>query len=114
VRDKVAVINSGFGFADAPQRPPRPNAVIAYLGTVDVAKMHPGFFDVIDELESRDIQVLVWGSPSDAVVTRARITRNPARIHLGGHISDPARALAKANIFFIHLSATTTMRQKTR
>src|SRR6185436_15185007 len=49
-RDKLAVVNSGFGFAREPQAKRGRNEMpaIAYLGTVDFVKMHPGFFDAID------------------------------------------------------------------
>src|SRR5262249_44411892 len=43
---KISVINSGFGFADAQPRIARGRVPgVAYLGTVDFVKMHPGFFD---------------------------------------------------------------------
>ena len=44
-RSKLAVINSGFGFprADRCALVRNRNPAIAYLGTVDFVKMHPGF-----------------------------------------------------------------------
>jgi glycosyltransferase involved in cell wall biosynthesis len=104
---KIAVINSGFGFANAAQRAPSRdrNPVIAYLGTVDFVKMHPGFFDAIDRLDGNNILVSVWGSvdPSGAVAARARAMRHPERIHFGGQTSEPAVALSRADIFFYPL-----------
>jgi hypothetical protein len=59
---KVSVINSGFGFPDAAPRIARGRVPrIAYLGTVDFAKMHPGFFDAIDALGDDSVRVAVWG-----------------------------------------------------
>jgi glycosyltransferase involved in cell wall biosynthesis len=103
----VAVINSGFGFAKTRCRSltsagtPR----IAYLGTVDFAKMHPGFFDVIDNLDGRDICVAVWGGidPEGPVVLRARAMRRPERIDFRGHADEPDTALSAADIFFYPL-----------
>ena len=104
-RGRIAVVNSGFGFADAPARPPlrgKPPA-IAYLGTVDFIKMHPGFFDAVDRLEGSGLRVAVWGSASAPVAARARAMRHPERIHFAGHTADPAQALAAADIFFYPL-----------
>lgn len=103
---KIAVINSGFGFAQKPMRrwsggPPR----IAYLGTVDFAKMHPGFFDAIDGLDGSDVHVAIWGSfdIDGDVATRARAMRHRGRILFAGHADDPVAALANAEIFFYPL-----------
>jgi glycosyltransferase involved in cell wall biosynthesis len=103
---KIAVINSGFGFANAPSAPSHDRKpVIAYLGTVDFVKMHPGFFDAIDRLDGGNIHVSVWGNvdPSGAVAARAHAMRHPERIHFGGQTSEPAVALSCADIFFYPL-----------
>ena len=104
---KIAMINSGFGFADATARPPAGDAPpkIVYLGTVDFAKMHPGFFDVIDALRGDDISVSVWGAfdSEGEVAQRARAMRHPARVKLRGQTADPRAALSEADIFFYPL-----------
>lgn len=104
---KIAVINSGFGFATASPRSARGGRRpgIAYLGTVDFVKMHPGFFDAIDALIGNDIRVSVWGEvdPVGAVVARAHAMRHPERVNFLGPTSDPAAALADADIFFYPL-----------
>ena len=72
-RRKIAVINSGFGFADAPPRSARSRKPgVVYLGTVDFAKMHPGFFDAIDALIDNDVRVSVWGEVDRAGAVTAR------------------------------------------
>lgn len=105
VRKRIAVINSGFGFADvpkwSPQRAQKP--VIAYLGTVDFIKMHPGFFDAIDRLEGPDIHVSIWGDPASASLARAKAMHHPERIQFRGQTAEPASALAAADIFFYPL-----------
>jgi glycosyltransferase involved in cell wall biosynthesis len=105
VKPKLSVINSGFGFAKAPQRKPEPGRVptIAYLGTVDFVKMHPGFFDAVDQLVGGDIRISVWGAADDAVVARAQAMRHRERVHFCGETADPAAALADADIFFYPL-----------
>src|SRR5438552_2075000 len=103
---KIAVINSGFGFADVSPRMARSRKPsIAYLGTVDFAKMHPGFFDAVDALSADDIRVSVWGDvdPSGAVAARAKAMRHSQRVNFMGPASDPAAALADADIFFYPL-----------
>jgi hypothetical protein len=93
---RVSVINSGFGFPDAAPRIARGRAPrIAYLGTIDFAKMHPGFFDAIDALGDDSVRVAVWGEvdPQGVVAARANAMRT----------SDPAAALASADIFFYPL-----------
>ena len=103
---KVSVINSGFGFPDAAPRIARGRAPgIAYLGTVDFVKMHPGFFDAIDALGDDGVRVAVWGEvdPQGAVVARANAMRHPGRVEFMGRTSDPAAALASADIFFYPL-----------
>ena len=105
---KLAVINSGFGFADAPDRsaaaPQRPPA-IAYLGTVDFVKMHPGFFDAIDGSDGDDIRVRCWGASIRQV--RSLRKRAPCAIR-SAFVSaatppTPAAALSGADIFFYPL-----------
>ncbi len=102
---KLAVINSGFGFAGAPRRRPVKGRApaIAYLGTVDFVKMHPGFFDVIDGLIGGDIRVSVWGAAEEAVTARARAMQHPERIVFCGATDNPQAALADADIFFYPL-----------
>ena len=101
---KLAVINSGFGFADASRRTPVKGRApaIAYLGTVDFVKMHPGFFDAIDRLVG-DVRVAVWGAADEAVTVRARAMLHPERIVFFGETKDPQAALAGADIFFYPL-----------
>jgi glycosyltransferase involved in cell wall biosynthesis len=102
-KSKIRVINSGFGFENPPSRTPdgsrRPS--IAYLGTVDFVKMHPGFFDVIDRLDI-DCRVSVWGSLDldGEVVARAHAMRHPERIRFEGQTTEPAVALSGAKILF--------------
>jgi glycosyltransferase involved in cell wall biosynthesis len=103
---KFAVINSGFGFANAPPRTARGRkSAVAYLGTVDFVTMHPGFFDAIDALISHDIRISVWGDfdEAGAVAARARAMRYPERVKFMGQTSDPAAALADSGIFFYPL-----------
>jgi glycosyltransferase involved in cell wall biosynthesis len=106
-KGKVAVINSGFGFADAPRRARESDGepVIAYLGTVDFVKMHPGFFDAIDRLKGDDICVSIWGAvdPAGPVAARARAMRHPERIMFMLETAEPAIALSGADIFFYPL-----------
>ena len=101
---KMTAINSGFGFASARVRSThKGKPAIAYLGTVDFVKMHPGFFDAIDEMTGDDVTVSVWGKPSGAVRAQARAMHHPERIEFRGETSDPAAALADADIFFYPL-----------
>lgn len=99
---KLAVINSGFGFAKRRDNPQEGRA-IAYLGTVDFVKMHPGFFDAIDRLAGDGIDVSVWGAADPEVMTRALRMCHPGRIHFCGQTTDPAYALSAASIFFYPL-----------
>ena len=101
---KIATINSGFGFSSVAAREPTATPAIAYLGTVDFAKMHPGFFDAIDALEGDDINVSVWGADAagEAAARVARM-RHPARVRLRGQTADPRAALSEAGIFFYPL-----------
>lgn len=101
--EKFAVINSGFGFANTPPRWRTGPRSIAYLGTVDFVKMHPGFFDAIDALQGEDSRVSVWGAADAEVVDYAQRMRHPERIVWRGQTADPAAALAEADIFFYPL-----------
>jgi glycosyltransferase involved in cell wall biosynthesis len=103
-RGKLAVVNSGFGFAVRGPRPAREGRpTIAYLGTVDFVKMHAGFFEAIDGLTGDDIRVAVWGAPSDAAVSSVKAMHHPERVTLHGQTSDPQAALSAADIFFYPL-----------
>jgi hypothetical protein len=101
---KVSVINSGFGFAGARPRIAKGRVPgVAYLGTVDFAKMHPGFFDAIDAVGDDSMRVAVWGQAHGSVVARAEAMRYPGRIEFMGWTADPAAALGDADIFFYPL-----------
>jgi glycosyltransferase involved in cell wall biosynthesis len=106
-RRNLAVINSGFGIGGGttPRARTRTTPVIAYLGTVDFIKMHPGFFDAIDALEGGGLRTCVWGSfdPSGAVAGAARAMRRPERVHFAGWTENPVAALSDADIFFYPL-----------
>lgn len=98
-------VNSGFGFSDASPRSSRETPAIAYLGTVDFVKMHPGFFDAIDQMAGDDIRVMVWGAvdPSGEVATRAQAMKHSERIQFFGETTDARHALSQADIFFYPL-----------
>jgi glycosyltransferase involved in cell wall biosynthesis len=100
---KTSVINSGFGFDNAPQRIRREKPAIAYLGTVEFKKLHRGIFDAIDALDDDMAPVSLWGHISPEVATCAAAMRHPERIELRGHTLDPVSALAEADIFFYPL-----------
>jgi glycosyltransferase involved in cell wall biosynthesis len=107
-REKLAVIGSAFGFADA-RSPGQRNATtqetpICYLGTVDFVKMHPGFFQAVDALET-DARVAVWGGmePGSEVAAKAAAMRHPHRIRFMGQTADPKAALSQSRIFFYPL-----------
>ncbi|WEZ84527.1 hypothetical protein P6U16_08050 [Rhizobium sp. 32-5/1] len=104
VRSKLQAIGSGFGFAG--QTPEHPAAKrnprrIAYLGTLDFAKMSPDFFDVVDAVDADPFSVSLWGAydPQGAVVEAARRMRHPERIRFEGHAADPSVVLGETGIF---------------
>ena len=99
---RVAVVNSGFGFDRPAPRAARATPRIAYLGTVDFAKMHPGFFDAIDALDE-DCQVSIWGAPSIRALAAALNMRHAQRLRLHGQTDRPQDALGAADIFFYPL-----------
>lgn len=103
-RERLAAINSGFGFTETPARARNATPRIAYLGTVDFVKMHPAFFEVIDALD-RDVDVDVWGefNPFGAVLAQALAMKNLHRVRFHGATATPAEALAAADIFFYPL-----------
>ena len=101
---KIATINSGFGFTDVAAGTTATTPKIAYLGTVDFAKMHPGFFDAIDALEGDGINVSVWGADvTGEAAARVERMRHPQRVALRGQTADPRAALSDAGIFFYPL-----------
>ena len=115
-RKKIGVINSGFGFADAPPRIARGAQApgIAYLGTVDFVKMHPGFFDAIDAVVGDDLRVSVWGEvdAAGAVVARAKPCGIPSVSSFWGRPLIRLRRSPKPTSFFIRSNANTMARQK--
>jgi glycosyltransferase involved in cell wall biosynthesis len=100
---KTSVINSGFGFNNAPQRIRREKPSIAYLGTVDFKKLHRGIIDVVDALDDGMGPVSLWGHISPEVANCAAAMRHPERVELRGHTLDPVSALAEADIFLYPL-----------
>ena len=103
--EKIKVINSGFGFANGSPRTGRGKPGVAYLGTVDFAKMHPGFFEAIDSLIGNDVRVSVWGDfdPAGEVAARAKAMRHQQRVNFMGKASDSSAALANADILLYPL-----------
>jgi len=99
---RATAINSGFGFAKTPARMPNAVPRIAYLGTVDFVKMHPGFFDALDALD-RDVDVAIWGAPSVGAMAAALGMKHPERLRFHGQTHRPNEALAQADIFFYPL-----------
>lgn len=101
-RDRLGVVNSGFGIAAARRHPHddrRPGSV-GYLGTVDFSKLSPDLFAVVDLVE-RVEPVSVWGSvdPDGEVTAAVARMRHPDRIRLLGQADDPAAAFAATQIF---------------
>jgi glycosyltransferase involved in cell wall biosynthesis len=99
----LSCIGSGFGFASSAAAIEAASP-IAYLGTVDFVKMHPGFFDAIDAL-SHDVEVAVWGAcDADGEVARkAAAMKHTHRIRIRGQTADPQAALLQSRIFFYPL-----------
>jgi glycosyltransferase involved in cell wall biosynthesis len=84
--------------------PPATFNPIAYLGTVDFIKMHPGFFDAMDALEHHATAAIWGGYDVDGeVASRAHAMRHPERIRFMGQTSDPQSALSQSRIFFYPL-----------
>ena len=100
---RVTVINSGFGFDEPAPRAARETPRVAYLGTVDFAKMHAGFFDAIDALDD-DCVVSIWGAPSIRALAAALNMQNAQRLRLHGQTDRPDEALGAADIFFYPLN----------
>lgn len=97
------VINSGFGFGSAVRpRIKRLWPQITYLGTVNFIKMHPCFFDIVDNI-SHVGPVSVYGHIEKMAKFRAENMRHPQRVKLLGETLHPADALSKADIFLYPL-----------
>ncbi|MBW8322293.1 MAG: glycosyltransferase [Rhizobium sp.] len=106
---RLGVVGSGFGFEAEGAADEMPasgtSSAVAYLGTVDFVKMHPAFFDIIDQVDNPDLRVSVWGGfdPQGEPAARARAMRHPERVRLEGQTADPRGALQSAGIFFYPL-----------
>jgi glycosyltransferase involved in cell wall biosynthesis len=100
--DAFGVINSGFVFPADPRPPGDAGASVrfGYLGTLDFAKMHPGFFDLVDGMDT-DIRISLWGrlDPEGEVAERAASMRHPDRICFEGYAVEPARVLSSLDVF---------------
>jgi glycosyltransferase involved in cell wall biosynthesis len=106
--NKLAVINSGFGFTENVQHVHvrRKKLNIGYLGTVNFVKMHKLFFDVLDHfaaMQNIDLQVSIWGEIDQSVVEYANTKRQPGRFIFYGETPHPAAALSSVDIFFYPL-----------
>ena len=100
------MINSGFGFSGCRPRIARGRVPgVAYLGTVDFVKMHPGFFDAIDAWATTAC-ASPYGGRSIRRAPWSRAPR-PCAIRTGlnswGERRIPQAALADADIFFYPL-----------
>ena len=99
----ASVLPTADGGARANGRKP----AIAYLGTVDFVKMHPGFFDAIDGLVGDDIRVCGLGrfDPSGPVAARARAMRHPERIKFLRGDSRPCGRAVRRRYLFLSAAA---------
>ena len=99
----TAVINSGFvhagsGTGDVPDRE---KSGISYLGTVEFTKMSPAMIEVADRLETEGALVEIWGDVGAQSPVRDAVAamKNPSRLRLRGHTTNPRAALSKTSIF---------------
>lgn len=99
-RERLGVVNSGFGFAAALPPADRRTGAVGYLGTVDFSKLSPDMFEVIDRTEP-GAPVAVWGQvdPAGAVGRRAAAMRSPGKVRFMGQTDDPQAALERIGIF---------------
>lgn len=105
VRDRLAVIGSGFGFEPSSVSAAlHQKSDVTYLGTVDFVKMHPEFFDIIDGC-SEDCHVTLYGAfdPAGEPVRAWRAMRHPERVTFAGQIADPRAVLEQTAIFLYPL-----------
>ena len=106
-RSRLVSIGSGYGFSGhyPSRQDPNPVTKIGYLGTVDFIKMHPDFFNIIDDVDRSDFEVSVWGgfNPEGEVAKAHGAMKHPERVTLLGHCADPAAALSELDIFLYPL-----------
>ncbi|MET0366238.1 MAG: glycosyltransferase [Sphingobium sp.] len=98
-RAQMGIINSGFGFHGPAGERPASDAV-AYLGTVDFAKMSRLFFDVVERAELKS-PVSIWGAVErdGEVLRRAAAMQRPEAVRFHGQADDPESVLRQAGIF---------------
>lgn len=100
---RTTVINSGFVHADpgASAFPDRERSGISYLGTVEFTKMSPAMMQVADRLDGDGTAIDVWGAAAPGSPVHAAIAamKEPGRIRLRGHTSDPIAALSATSVF---------------
>ncbi|SMC94074.1 glycosyltransferase [Rhizobium sp. RU36D] len=104
VRDRLAVIGSGFGFDPLSLSSTYQKSQVTYLGTVDFVKMHPELFAIIDGCPE-DCHVTLYGAfDAEGEPVRAwRAMRHPERVTFAGQIADPRAVLEQTAIFLYPL-----------
>lgn len=104
---RPVAIGSAFGFQNTTGLADHHNPRIAYLGTVDFVKMHPGFFDAIDALQGEGVEASVWGAfdPHGSVAAKHAGMRHSERVLMCGETADPQSALSNAGVFFYPLQS---------
>lgn len=100
VRERIHVINSGFGFATSAEPTAARASRVGYLGTVDFSKLSPVFFEVIDRA-APDTPVDIWGAvdAGGAVKRRAAEMQQLSSVRFHGQCDDPESALCEIGIF---------------
>jgi hypothetical protein len=102
VRNRLAVIGSGFGFEPSPtELPAHQRQAVSYLGTVDFVKMHPDFFRIIDAC-GEDVRITLFGAfePEGEPVRAWQAMQHPERVNFAGQTVDPRAVLEQTAIFF--------------
>jgi hypothetical protein len=83
-------------------RPPEDaRFTVTYLGTINGAKMHPGFVAMSAAVEVPGIRILVHGAGGGEEALAAQIAESadPERFELGGYVENIGAVLAETHVF---------------
>ncbi len=79
-----------------------------YLGTLSAGKLHPAFFEMMDNVSAPDLAVRYGGGALDPTFApRLEATRHPGRFRSLGFVEDIGQVLAASDIFAYPLAPQT-------
>ncbi|HPU51655.1 MAG TPA: glycosyltransferase family 4 protein [Burkholderiaceae bacterium] len=114
LRERVAVVSSAAGLENLPQRPAHattaagsgPRCRFGYLGSLNLAKLHPDYVALLSHVDEPDFNVRMIGDPLNRALLERQAAQagHPGRLTFPGYCSDIAGELGSMDVLLYLLN----------